>query len=195
MTTAQRRLKKACEKSRNKDVDLFATLCKLVRRYTAYMRTLRVVAIIAASLTALALWGCVPVGQGQDTVGGTASNGTSTGTDTLGSTDEELAHLFETQQHDVYVTGVGFVERILSDDTQGDRHQRFILRLASGQTLLVTHNIDIAPRVEPLTVGDEVHFAGIYEYNSEGGVIHWTHHDPDGTHRGGFLRVGGKEYS
>ena len=194
MTTAQRRLKKACEKSRGKDVELFAALCKLVRRYTAYMRTLRVVAIIAASLAALALWGCVPVGQGQDTVGGTALSGTSTDTDTLGSTDEELAHLFETQQHDVYVTGVGFVERILSDDTQGDRHQRFILRLASGQTLLVTHNIDIAPRVESLTVGDEVHFAGIYEYNNEGGVIHWTHHDPDGTHRGGFLRVGGKEY-
>ena len=155
------------------------------------MRTLRVVAMIVVCLVALALWGCV-AGQGQDVVGGTAS---ATGTDTLGSTDEELARLFETQRHDVYVTGVGIVERILSDDNEGSRHQRFILRLLSGQTLLVTHNIDIAPRVESLTVGDEVHFAGIYEYNSEGGVIHWTHHDPGGTHRAGYLRVGDKVYS
>ncbi|MCL1847257.1 MAG: DUF3465 domain-containing protein [Coriobacteriia bacterium] len=149
--------------------------------------------MILSGLLTVALWGCTPAGQYR--TGGAVPHGTTAGVEALGSTDEELARLFETQQHNVFITGAGTVERILSDDTKGIQHQRFILRLASGQTLLVTHNIDIAPRVEPLAVGDIVFFAGIYEYNDEGGVIHWTHHDPQGKHRSGYLRVGGLEFS
>jgi hypothetical protein len=151
--------------------------------------------MIIAGLVVAALLVWALAGQGQDRGGG--SNETAAGVETfgLGSTDAELARLFETQQDNTYVTGTGIVERILSDDTEGNRHQRFILRLASGQTLLVAHNIDIAPRVEPLAAGDMVHFAGVYEFNEEGGVIHWTHHDPAGRHRGGYLRVGDKEFS
>jgi hypothetical protein len=110
------------------------------------------------------------------------------------STDAEIAALFNGRQSDVYVTGTGSVEKILSDDNVGDRHQRFILRLDSGQTLLIAHNIDIAPRVEPLGVGDEVRFAGIYEYNDEGGVIHWTHHDPDGEHVSGYIQTSDRDF-
>jgi Protein of unknown function (DUF3465). len=50
----------------------------------------------------------------------------------------------------------------LPDDEQGSRHQRFILRLASGRTLLVAHNIDLAPRIDGLQVGDQVAFSGEY---------------------------------
>lgn len=78
--------------------------------------------------------------------------------------------------------------KLLSDDTVGDRHQRFIVELESGQTLLVAHNIDIAPRVEGLAVGDDVAIYGVYEWNDEGGVIHWTHVDPDGNHPEGWIR-------
>ena len=88
----------------------------------------------------------------------------------------------------------GVVERVLSDDNDGDRHQRFILRLASGQTLLVAHNIDIAPRLNSLAPGDTVAFNGVYEWNAEGGVIHWTHHDPSGKHATGWLEYGGATY-
>ena len=84
--------------------------------------------------------------------------------------------------------------RILADDVEGARHQRFILRLASGQTLLVAHNIDVAPRIEGLREGDTVAFRGVYEWNAEGGVVHWTHHDPDGSHAPGWLRHGGRTY-
>lgn len=92
------------------------------------------------------------------------------------------------------VTGTGTVMRVLPDDTDGARHQRFILRLASGQTLLVAHNIDIAPRVSPLSVGDTVEYRGEYAWNDKGGVVHWTHHDPSGNHLAGWLKHDGQTF-
>jgi hypothetical protein len=94
----------------------------------------------------------------------------------------------------VQVTGAGTVTRVLSDDNDGGRHQRFILTLASGRTLLVAHNIDIAPRLPSLKVGDKVEFSGIYEWNPQGGVVHWTHRDPSGKHQAGWLRYAGRTY-
>ncbi len=80
------------------------------------------------------------------------------------------------------------VEKLLPDDLAGSRHQRFILRLGPQQTILVSHNIDLAPRIDPLRVGDEVRFRGQYEWNQRGGLVHWTHHDPAGRRIGGWLR-------
>lgn len=92
------------------------------------------------------------------------------------------------------VRGSGTVTRVLSDDNSGSRHQRFILRLGSGQTVLVAHNIDLAPRVAGIAVNDRVDFNGEYEWNSKGGVVHWTHHDPAGRHTDGWLRSKGRTY-
>jgi hypothetical protein len=92
------------------------------------------------------------------------------------------------------VSGTGTVERVLSDDNDGSRHQRFILRLSSGRTLLIAHNIDLAPRVSSLSEGDTVSFYGEYEPNDKGGVIHWTHHDPQGRHTDGWLEHKGQRY-
>jgi hypothetical protein len=92
------------------------------------------------------------------------------------------------------VSGSGTVVRILPDDNDGSRHQRFILRLASGQTLLIAHNIDLAPRVAPLREGDTVAYQGEYVWNDRGGVVHWTHHDPAGTHPDGWLKHDGRTY-
>jgi len=111
------------------------------------------------------------------------------------SSDAELARLFETQQSNVEVQGVGSVTRLLADDNDGSRHQRFILRLDSGQTLLVAHNIDLSGRLEALAVGDRVGFRGEYVYTPQGGTLHWTHHDPRGSHPGGWLEWNGKRYS
>ncbi len=57
----------------------------------------------------------------------------------------------------------------------------------------MSHNIDLAPRV-PIAVGDTVEFRGQYEWNERGGVIHWTHHDPDGRRPGGWLRHRSRVY-
>ena len=92
------------------------------------------------------------------------------------------------------VSGIGKVTRVLADDNDGSRHQRFILELNSGRTLLIAHNIDLAPRISALRTGDTVSFYGEYETNAQGGVIHWTHHDPQGRHVAGWLEHDGRRY-
>ena len=82
----------------------------------------------------------------------------------------------------------------MKDDNEGSRHQKFILELSTGQTVLVAHNIDLARRVENLAQGDKVAFYGEYVWNEKGGVIHWTHHDPRGRHVGGWLKHNGITY-
>lgn len=108
--------------------------------------------------------------------------------------DQILADAFQAQRSDLQVTGQGIVTKLLPDDSDGHRHQRFILQLQSGQTLLVAHNIDLAPRISGLAKGDTVKFHGEYEWNEKGGVIHWTHHDPRGRHPGGWLKHRGRIY-
>ena len=110
------------------------------------------------------------------------------------SADRTLQNAFNNRQSDLQVQGEGIVAKLLPDDLEGSRHQRFILKLATGQTFLVAHNIDLAPRISGLRTGDTVEFHGEYEWNSKGGVIHWTHHDPAGRHIGGWLKHAGKTY-
>ncbi len=105
------------------------------------------------------------------------------------SGDEQLSRAFTQRQTNLQVQGSGVVQRVLSDDNSGSRHQRFILQLASGQTLLVAHNIDLAERIPGIGAGDRVEFFGEYEWNAEGGVMHWTHHDPQGRHVAGCVMV------
>lgn len=108
--------------------------------------------------------------------------------------DDQVARAFRGQAKDQWVEGEGEVAKLLPDDLHGSRHQRFIVRLDSGHTLLIAHNIDLAPRVENLDGGDRIRFSGIYEWNERGGVVHWTHHDPQGRGRGGWLEFQGKRY-
>lgn len=107
---------------------------------------------------------------------------------------EQLEQAYETRRSSLQVTGRGEVVKLLADDLHGSRHQRFILQIPTGLTLLVSHNIDLAPRLNSLQVGDTIEFFGVYEYNDKGGVIHWTHHDPQGRHPDGWLKHRGRTY-
>ena len=108
--------------------------------------------------------------------------------------DNALRRAYESQQGNIQIQGAGTVIRLLPDDNRGSRHQRFILQLSHAQTLLVAHNIDLAPRIPNLRIGDVVAFYGEYEWNSKGGVIHWTHRDPANRHEHGWLRHKGRVY-
>ena len=105
-----------------------------------------------------------------------------------------IEQAFSQRLSDLQVRVDGRVAKLLPDDRDGSRHQRFILKLESGHTVLVAHNIDLAPRVDGLAVGDSVALFGEYEWNERGGVIHWTHHDPRGAHEGGWIRYRGRLY-
>lgn len=108
--------------------------------------------------------------------------------------DTELMAAYRNRESNLIVEGVGQVEQLLSDDLEGSRHQRFILRLESGQSLLVSHNIDVAPRIDTLQVVDQVRFRGEYEWNELGGIVHWTHDDPKDWHADGWLEHNGMRY-
>ncbi len=91
-----------------------------------------------------------------------------------------------------WTTIQGNVVKLLKDDRDGSQHQRFLVEIAPDITLLVAHNIDLAPRI-PVAQGDAVTIKGEYVWNNRGGVLHWTHHDPKGR-KGGWVEVAGKRY-
>ncbi|MBH0047121.1 MULTISPECIES: DUF3465 domain-containing protein [unclassified Pseudoalteromonas] len=105
-----------------------------------------------------------------------------------------LNEAYKNHQSNVQVQDSGIVVRILNDDNQGSRHQKFILKLSTGITILIAHNIDLAPRINLISKGDTVQFYGEYEWNKKGGVVHWTHKDPNGHHVDGWLKHKGKTY-
>lgn len=144
-------------------------------------RVAALVAVLALLVYAITrLPAPTPVGEGPE-AGGAAAGAAA------------VERAFEEHRSGVSVEVGGRVERLLADDTEGSPHQRFILRLPTGRTLLVAHNLDLAPRV-PVERGDPVTVQGIYEWNDRGGVVHWTHHDPDGRGPGGWIRHRGEVY-
>ena len=102
---------------------------------------------------------------------------------------------FQRHSDGVELTITGTVERVLSDQTgPSGPHERFIVRLADvSMTVLIEHNLSIAPRV-PLAVGEAVVVHGEYIWNDQGGLVHFTHHDPDRSHEGGYVLYAGKRY-
>ncbi|MDH3589519.1 MAG: DUF3465 domain-containing protein [Gammaproteobacteria bacterium] len=128
-----------------------------------------------------------PVSVSDDTAGIQATR------DKYSEAAEQIVSAFESQRSDMWIEGGGRVQRVLADDSEGSRHQRFIVSLANEHTILIAHNIDLAQRV-PLKAGDEVSFYGEYEWNDRGGVIHWTHHNPRNRREGGWIQHKGTTY-
>ena len=102
--------------------------------------------------------------------------------------------LYTQRESDTIVEITGKVIKLLADDLDGAKHQKFILALPSGHTLLVSHNIDLAPRINALKRNDTVTIKGEYEWTKKGGVVHWTHHDPRGKHDDGWIEHNSQLY-
>ena len=161
----------------------------------------KVIALVVAALLALLLYYCgiVPGGElgslteqnNTPTTAAQSPAGASAGAEENAAF---IAELYANEEDDVQIRGEGIVSKVLSDDTSGSKHQRFILELSNGMTLLVAHNIDLAPRLDGLVEGDTVEFYGEYYYNEQGGGVHWTHKDPGGKHVDGWLLWSGTYY-
>ena len=117
----------------------------------------------------------------------TANPGASTG-----QAVEQIRQASRNPDAKFWTTIQGKVVKLLKDDRDGSQHQRFLVEIAPDITLLVAHNIDLAPRI-PVVQGDAVTIKGEYVWNNRGGVLHWTHHDPKGR-KGGWVEVAGKRY-
>lgn len=119
-----------------------------------------------------------------------AAVGKEVATDSANATIEQA---FAAKKSDVQVSGKGIVIKLLNDDRHAAQHQKFLVKINAKQTLLFAHNIDLAAKI-PLQVGDEISFSGEYVYNPKGGIVHWTHHDPQGQHIAGWVMAHGQKY-
>lgn len=110
-------------------------------------------------------------------------------------TDDQRQVLSAQQNRDRYVevTVNAPILKMLPEDTRGLPHEQFLLGLSNGTTVKVAHDTKLAPRV-PLQQGDVVRIHGEYIWNERGGVIHWTHHSPNGRHEGGWIDFKGMRY-
>ena len=162
------------------------------------MRTsLRAIANIAALVASLPLFACTstpPVDRSIDRGTETTSTALDSTLETKRTSDADVAKAFADHASSVQMLVRGIVSKHLADDVEGDKHQRFILRLESGQTLLIAHNVDLATRVPASSLGKVVYAYGEYEWNDEGGVVHWTHLDPSGVHAHGWIQFEGVRY-
>ena len=139
--------------------------------------------LVLPTLLAVMLIGCGPGPQPGDAT-----------VDVADVPHDTVTAAVRTHARDMEVEGRGIVLRVLPDDRDGSPHQRFLLRLADGGTVLVAHNLDLAPRLDGLAEGETVAFRGEYVWNPKGGTLHWTHDDPRGTHPDGWLRWRGRVY-
>ena len=102
---------------------------------------------------------------------------------------------FTEHRSTVQVTAEGVVTAVLEDATgPSGHHQRFIIRLAGAtQTVLIENNVDVGQRV-PVAANDDLTIHGEYIWNDQGGLIHYTHHDPAPGHEGGWIDRNGVRY-
>jgi|GEM_PF-2282317 Protein of unknown function (DUF3465). len=97
------------------------------------------------------------------------------------------------QGQSVPITVTANVFRLLPDDRRGSPHERFLIQLPNGSTVLIAHNINLAAYV-PLAEGDLVTICGEFIWNQKGGVVHYTHRPTNVRHKGGYIDFNGKRY-
>ena len=124
----------------------------------------------------------------------TVSQAPLTSSEVAQSANTAIEQAFKQHKSNVEVEGKGIVTKILADDNSGLKHQKFLVKISPEQTLLFAHNLDLASRIAQLAIGDRIEFKGEYVYNPKGGIVHWTHKDPQGHHAAGWLKHNGKVY-
>ena len=107
--------------------------------------------------------------------------------------DAEAIRAQELQLVKVPLTVTAPVKKMLRYDDRGLPHEKFLLILSNGSTILVAHNTKMAPYV-PIQEGDIVTVKGEFIWNAKGGLIHWTHHTDTPNHQGGYIEFKGKRY-
>ena len=108
----------------------------MARRRRSPARVLLIVVVAVA----------VYVARQDDAPGGSTSRLVGTAAPQAGAGTAQVQELFASRTSGEMVLVEGRVERTLRDDNEGSRHQRFILELAGGHTLLPTMKLRLVGR-------------------------------------------------
>ena len=145
----------------------------------------------------LLILGIIPNGYGQKINSNIFSFLSTNATNKINKNDQNQVYdVYKAQnQHlkHVEVLVNAKVYKILKYDTRGLPHERFLIKLDNNTTILIAHDIKMAPCV-PLKDNMPVTIKGEYIWNSLGGVIHWTHHTDTPFHVGGYIIYNGIKY-
>lgn len=108
--------------------------------------------------------------------------------------DSDIVRAINDQRQVNFVEGGGLVVvKILPDDTNGLKHQKWVVRLSNGMAMQAVYNSDMCPRV-PVKIGDVIAMGGQFIWTKGGALIHWLHHDPKGRRPDGFVLLNGTYY-
>lgn len=108
--------------------------------------------------------------------------------------DSEIVRAVVNRRRVDFVEGRGMVViRTLADDTNGLRHQKWVVQLSNGSSMMAVYNLDMCERVA-LKVGDHVAMGGQFVWTNQGALLHWLHYDPRKTRPDGYVEVNGKVY-
>lgn len=100
---------------------------------------------------------------------------------------------FHEQQSGLMVEVDGSVVRILETHADSERFQEFVIRIVSGQTVLIVNDTAKADPI-PLSVGDGVTARGEYKWTENGGTIRFTYRDSSRQRRHGWIDHQGDRY-
>jgi hypothetical protein len=94
------------------------------------------------------------------------------------------------------VIAQGTIVDVLGEsEGRGGEHEGYLLKLDGDCDLLlrVETNLSITGPI-PIRRREQVIVKGEYEYDAEGGVLHWTHHDPSARHVAGYVVIDNHTY-
>lgn len=148
-------------------------------------------AIAALTTCCLVIFGCAAA-QNQAPAP-VASNAPGQSANQTAAGDAQAIRAQQLQLVKVPLTVTAPVKKMLKYDDRGLPHEKFLLSLSNGATILVAHNTKMAPYV-PIQAGDLVTVHGEFIWNAKGGLIHWTHHSDSQSHEGGYIDFNGKRY-
>lgn len=110
--------------------------------------------------------------------------------------NQDVSYYLENKKDSYYIEITqAKVVKVLEDDQEDIKHQKWLVRLPSNHTLLAIYNIDYYERV-PIQEGDEISLAGELGHNDQTGkpFIHWLHLDDTGKRPYGYVKLKGKYY-
>lgn len=109
--------------------------------------------------------------------------------------DSDLVRAVRSQKAQFYIeAGNLVVTKLLPDDRNGLKHQKWEARLSNGEVIQVVYNSDMGDRV-PVKIGDKFGVGGQFVWGRQRmGVMHWLHEDKREKRPDGYVFFNGTVY-